>query len=83
MLDSENTSSFSNVKWVLPSLLMTEVTMKKLAIGDVVELKCGGPLMTVFGITDDGVILCEWFNRQNTVEQKGFFPAELRKAPES
>ena len=36
---------------------MTEVINK----GDVVELKSGGPKMTVVGIDDD-TIWCEWFD---------------------
>lgn len=34
-----------------------------LAVGDVVELKSGGPLMTIYNFNNDRTkALCEWFN---------------------
>lgn len=35
---------------------------KRLAMGDVVTLKSGGPDMTVSEILPDGVVRCDWFS---------------------
>ena len=29
--------------------------------GDVVQLKSGGPIMTILEIRDNGEVLCQWF----------------------
>lgn len=39
--------------------------------GDVVELKSGGPAMTVESVDDSGV-LCRWFDAKNSVQQGRF-----------
>lgn len=42
-------------------------------IGDVVQLKSGGPQMTVTRVHHDGDVDCQWFYR--TDAQSGTFPA--------
>lgn len=46
--------------------------------GDIVQLKSGGPKMTVKAIDDDGEALCQWFSGSKL--QQGFFePHTLTK----
>ncbi len=52
--------------------------------GDVVQLKSGGPRMTVSSIRE-GRIICEWFTgseRASKREVAGFEPAVLVKVPD-
>lgn len=37
---------------------------QKLKIGDIVQLKSGGPLMTVSSFGDDNRVICVWFTRE-------------------
>lgn len=52
-------------------------------IGDVVELKSGGPWMTVVGSNSSGETVCEWFNTSNdgnrTVQRHVFPPDALNR----
>lgn len=45
-------------------------------IGDVIELKSGGPKMTVSAISESGVLECTWFNSENMI-QTGHFNKAL------
>ncbi|GLR54330.1 YodC family protein [Shinella yambaruensis] len=50
--------------------------------GDVVDLKSGGPLMTVNRVNKDGDVICEWFNQEGQkYEPKwhAFKPQMLRR----
>jgi uncharacterized protein YodC (DUF2158 family) len=51
-------------------------------IGDVVQLKSGGPEMTITGIdSSDGTIGCTWFPSEESEPKKANFPpAALTKA---
>jgi uncharacterized protein YodC (DUF2158 family) len=53
----------------------------KFEIGDVVQLKSGGPKMTVNDASAaSGSILCNWFNREDDVwtpQHAGFKPQQL------
>lgn len=55
--------------------------MNQWKIGDVVQLKSGGPLMTV---VDDGyaagAVLCYWFVGLESVSEKIFRPEALKAA---
>jgi uncharacterized protein YodC (DUF2158 family) len=46
--------------------------------GDVVQLKSGGPSMTVAGEDEIGMVICEWFVGTNP-QTKSFNPAVLKK----
>ena len=35
--------------------------MEDFEIGDVVQLRSGGPKMTVHGLVSDGDVVCQWF----------------------
>jgi uncharacterized protein YodC (DUF2158 family) len=52
--------------------------------GDVVQLKAGGPMMTVERATNraDGVFLvvCTWFDGHGEVQSKSFIPETLKAA---
>lgn len=51
--------------------------------GDVVQLKSGGPLMTVSKIDSDGDVYCTWFNYEGKVftpQTHYFLPSMLNKA---
>ena len=47
----------------------------KIVPGDVVQLKSGGPHMTVNSI--DGNIYCTWFDDKNNLRTSGFAPETL------
>lgn len=44
-------------------------------IGDVVELKSGGPDMTVNNIDKNGQIYCQWFAGEHDKAREGYFPS--------
>jgi uncharacterized protein YodC (DUF2158 family) len=48
-------------------------------VGDVVQLKSGGPLMTVDGSDDNGMIVCSWFGRKAKRRQDRFAEATLQR----
>ncbi|MBD8008758.1 YodC family protein [Acinetobacter pecorum] len=41
-------------------------------VGEVVQLKSGGPLMTVSETNDAGVVECTWFNSENNIQKQAF-----------
>jgi uncharacterized protein YodC (DUF2158 family) len=45
--------------------------------GDVVQLKSGGPPMTVSFVEANGEVACKWFNDKNKLEQARFQEASL------
>lgn len=45
--------------------------------GDQVQLKSGGPVMTVVKYGDSGYVLCRWFDG-NTPRSESFLEPELR-----
>lgn len=58
-----------------------------LKTGDVVQLKSGGPLMTVewvgeSSMTGTVVASCQWFDEKNKVFNQAFPPASLCKVEE-
>lgn len=55
--------------------------MQTFQIGDVVELKSGGPLMTVHHLNSGGAYTCVWFNTDGHTHtlQNGLFKAETLK----
>lgn len=54
--------------------------MEDFEIGDVVELRSGGPRMTVHGLVSDGDVVCQWFESSEVHE--GNFPKEVLKKVE-
>jgi len=48
--------------------------------GDQVQLKSGGPVMTVVGDSDttQGDVLCRWFDDKNVVQEHTFTDPELK-----
>ena len=46
-------------------------------VGDVVQLKSGGPPMTISEIEDD-YIVCNWFNKHGKLESNSFGRLELK-----
>ena len=48
------------------------------SVGDVVELKSGGPRMTVVELDTGGHMITQWFEASN-LRQGGFLPTTLRK----
>ena len=53
---------------------------QEIAPGDVVELKSGGPVMTVVRVAEAGAVYCQWFPSPDKVREKSFPPAALKKA---
>ena len=55
--------------------------MTDFEIGDVVQLRSGGPKMTVHGVISDGDLVCEWFET-DVVHHEENFPNEALKKVE-
>ena len=54
--------------------------MENFEIGDVVQLRSGGPKLTVRSVISDGDIVCQWFETDVVHEDK--FPNEALKKVE-
>jgi uncharacterized protein YodC (DUF2158 family) len=54
--------------------------MENFEIGDVVQLRSGGPNMTVHGVISDGDIVCQWFEIDVVHEEN--FPKEALRTVE-
>ncbi|HKZ77026.1 MAG TPA: DUF2158 domain-containing protein [Pyrinomonadaceae bacterium] len=54
--------------------------MEDFEIGDVVELRSGGPKMTVHSLVSDGDVVCQWFESNEVHEEN--FPKEVLKKVE-
>ena len=52
--------------------------MEDFEIGDVVQLRSGGPKMTVHGLVSDGDVVCKWFEG-NEVREESFPKDTLKK----
>ena len=52
--------------------------MEDFEIGDVVQLRSGGPKMTVHGLVSDGDVVCQWFEG-NEVHEESFPKDTLKK----
>lgn len=46
--------------------------LSTLNIGDTVQLKSGGPIMTVEGENHEGGIVCQWFDNNGELRAGGF-----------
>jgi uncharacterized protein YodC (DUF2158 family) len=55
---------------------MPEETKKVIQAGDVVQLKSGGPKMTVQAMQKDGTAWCQWFSG----DAAAFHPHSLKHA---
>ena len=54
----------------------------KLQLGDVVQLKSGGPKLTVERVgssTDSNAVLCYWFDGGDKLQTQWFQPTSLKK----
>jgi uncharacterized protein YodC (DUF2158 family) len=54
--------------------------MEDFEIGDVVQLRSGGPRMTVHSLVSDGDVVCQWFEGSEVHEEN--FPKEALKKVE-
>jgi len=52
--------------------------MEDFEIGDVVQLRSGGPKITVHGLVSDGDVVCQWFEG-NEVHKESFPKEALKK----
>ena len=52
--------------------------MEDFEIGNVVQLRSGGPKMTVHGVVSDGDVVCQWFEG-NVVHEESFPREALQK----
>jgi uncharacterized protein YodC (DUF2158 family) len=52
--------------------------MENFEIGSVVQLRSGGPKMTVHGLVSDGDVICQWFEG-NAVHEESFPREALQK----
>jgi uncharacterized protein YodC (DUF2158 family) len=57
-------------------------TMENLKTGDVVQLKSGGPIMTIRKI-DGEWVTCDWFDDDGKANQKQFTHPQLKAAEAS
>jgi uncharacterized protein YodC (DUF2158 family) len=53
------------------------VIMEDFEIGDVVQLRSGGPKMTVHSLVSDGDVVCQWFESNEVHEEN--FPKNVLK----
>lgn len=51
--------------------------MEDFEIGNVVQLRSGGPKMTVHSLVSDGDVVCQWFEGNEVHEEN--FPKEVLK----
>lgn len=51
--------------------------MSEFKVGDVVQLKSGGPFMTAVSIGDNRVT-CFWFNKKDEAQEAYFYPKVLK-----
>lgn len=51
---------------------MEKVIEIEVKIGDVVQLKSGGPTMTIEDIDDSGNVKCKWFDKDQTLHTESF-----------
>lgn len=51
---------------------MEKVIEIEVKIGDVVQLKSGGPTMTIEDIDDSRNVRCKWFDRDQTLHTESF-----------
>lgn len=51
--------------------------MAQFKVGDVVQLKSGGPKMTVAEVLSDGKLWCQWFIKPNEPKGASFAPEVL------
>lgn len=47
--------------------------------GDVVQLKSGGPIMTVYDVSGNGHIGCEWFDKKDEHHDRTFAAESIEK----
>jgi uncharacterized protein YodC (DUF2158 family) len=52
--------------------------MEDFEIGDVVQLRSGGPKLTIHGLVSDGDVVCQWFEG-NVVHEESFPKEALKK----
>ncbi|NBH74742.1 YodC family protein [Rodentibacter pneumotropicus] len=51
--------------------------MEEIKVGDTVQLKSGGPVMTVISERTDDEVLCKWFDSNNRPYDETFPKAAL------
>lgn len=54
--------------------------MSEFKPGDVVQLKSGGPIMTVKFLDEDGDVYCEWFDKKEELKGSRFTVHQLTTA---
>jgi uncharacterized protein YodC (DUF2158 family) len=59
-----------------------EAVMEDFEIGSVVQLRSGGPKMTVHGLVSDGDVVCQWFE-SNQVHEENFPKEGLKKVAQA
>ncbi|WP_373425364.1 YodC family protein [Variovorax boronicumulans] len=55
--------------------------VRAMQVGETVQLKSGGPIMTITGSGGDGSLQCMWFPEGSTAQASvGYFPATALQA---
>jgi uncharacterized protein YodC (DUF2158 family) len=55
-------------------------TMANFKRGDTVQLKSGGPVMTISTTLNDGQFQCDWFDEGGVLKHGSFHPEQLKEA---
>jgi uncharacterized protein YodC (DUF2158 family) len=55
-------------------------TMGNFQVGDVVQMKSGGPTMTINAVNNNGELFCQWFDKDGALKTGHFQAAQLKKA---
>jgi uncharacterized protein YodC (DUF2158 family) len=58
------------------------MSLEQFKVGDVVQLKSGGPRMTIMRVEDGGYYFCKWFDNKGAIGQGEFPGAALIEVPE-
>ena len=72
----ERASIVAALRWLCDPLW----TMDNFQVGDVVQMKSGGPTMTISELVRDGRLFCQWFDKDGALKTGYFQPAQLKKA---
>jgi uncharacterized protein YodC (DUF2158 family) len=54
--------------------------MENFKRGDTVQLKSGGPVMTISTKLNDGSFQCDWFDDSGVLKHGSFHPEQLNQA---
>jgi uncharacterized protein YodC (DUF2158 family) len=76
--NSSSAAATEREKFIMHLARIKQSAMEDFEIGNVVQLRSGGPKMTVHGLVSDGDVICQWFEG-NAVHEESFPREALQK----